>query len=462
MPIAMPTAMPIAYLTGEYPRATDTFIQREVAQLRAQGTEVFTFSIRRPGDRHMVSQALQQERDRTTYLLSPPNLLGLLALLASLLGDHLQLFAQSPCRYLRALALAKRTSQPGFKGLLYQLFYFGEGGILARHLQRRGIPHLHNHIGSSSCTVAMLAAALSGSTYSFTLHGPHIFFEPHRWRIDEKIKQAKFVACISHFCRSQAMVFTDLADWDKLHIVHCGIPFNCSSQENDASQTHQASQAEPFELVQHRPHRKRLLYVGRLAAEKGLPILLQGLGQIQAQHPDLQLDIIGDGADRPALETLTHRLGLDRQVNFLGYQSQGEVRQALQTTDVFVLPSFAEGVPVSLMEAMAAGVPVVSTQIAGVGELVEDGVNGFLVPPGDGASLGDRIAQLLGDAELRSRFGQAGRAKVEREFNLAIEVTKLQAIFTAIPTDPAPQPDPETLAAAPEQSGSNASPLVLR
>lgn len=397
--------MQIAYLTGEYPRATDTFIQREVMALRDKGVDVQTFSVRRPGDEHLVGCEQKAERDRTFYLL-PINPITLIVV-------NLTLLWTSPKRYLRACQLAWSTRQQGIKGTLYQLFYFLEAGILAKQIRDKQIQHLHNHLADSSCTVAMLAAELGGFPYSFTIHGPYIFFEPYRWRLDEKIKKALFVCCISHFCRSQAMIFATFEKWERMHIIHCGV------------------NPDLFNVVSHDEPHKRLLYVGRLAANKGLPILLKSLTTLKSSHPDLVLTVVGDGKERQLLETMSEQLGLKEQVKFVGYQSQAEVREHLQQTDVFVLPSFAEGVPVVLMEAMAAGVPVVATQIAGIGELVEEGISGYLVPPGDPVSLSKGIETLLTDKQLRAQFGIAGRHKVEEEFNLNLECDRLYRVMSS-------------------------------
>lgn len=397
--------MRIAYLTGEYPRATDTFIQREVAALRKQGLEVYTFSVRRTSTEHIVGPEQERESEATFYILPPFPL--------TLVRAHLSLLLLSPGRYLSAIRLAWSTRQPGMRGHLYQLFYFAEAGLLAGELLRRRIRHLHNHFANSSCTVSMLAAELSGLTFSFTIHGPAIFFEPQRWRIDEKIKRASFVSCISHYCRSQAMVFAPMDRWRRMHIVHCGV---------DPSL---------FKVVSHRRRGRRLLYVGRLAATKGLPILLESLASLRSEYPDLVLTVVGDGPDRAVVEEQTTRLGLGQNVRFLGYRSQDEVCDEMGATDVFVLPSFAEGVPVVLMEALATGLPVVATRIAGIGELVEDGVSGYLVSPGDPISLAERLRRLVEDPALRSRFGAAGRAKVEKDFDVNREAARLHSILTA-------------------------------
>jgi colanic acid/amylovoran biosynthesis glycosyltransferase len=401
--------MRIAYLTGEYPRATDTFIQREVTTLRALGAEVHTFSVRRTGDEHMVGVEQQQERDRTFYIL-PSNPIALLR-------AHIVQFFTLPKKYLQAIKLAWSTSQPGLRGAFYQLFYFLEAGILAQQIKIRQITHLHNHIVEASGTVAMLAALMGGFTYSFTLHGPYIFFRAHQWRLDEKIKRALFVSCISHYARSQGMIFAPTEKWNQMHIIHCGVD------------------PELFNINSHQKSSKRLLFVGRLAAAKGLPILLESLAILQQVHPDILLTVVGDGPDRQQLEQTTAQLKLNRNVKFVGYKSQVEVREYLQKTDVFVMSSFAEGIPVVLMEAMAAGVPVVATQIAGISELVEDSVNGYLIPPADPTSLAGCVDKLLSDYQLRARFGKAGRAKVEKDFNIHHEVAQLHRLMSSYMVD---------------------------
>ncbi len=397
--------MRIAYLTGEYPRATDTFIQREVAGLRAHGVEVHTFSVRPTGAEHIVGPEQQAERDRTTTLL-PPHL-------PRLLKAHFSLLLSSPRCYAQGLKLAWVGRSPGLKALLYQLFYFIEAGTLAHALQQRKIQHLHNHLADSSCTVAMLAATLAGIRFSFTIHGPAIFFEPYRWRLDLKVRQALFVSCISYYCRSQLMLFCPSEQWPKLHIVHCAVDL------------------QRFKPVIHQPDRKRLLYTGRLSAAKGLPILFQALTQVVLYHPDLVLTLVGDGLDRQALEALATDLKLTPFLKFVGYQSQNAVCQYLHNSDIFVLPSFSEGLPVALMESLAAGVPVITTAIAGISELVEDGVNGYLIPPGAVEPLVLRLEQLLNNANLRQQMGTAGRMKVAQDFNLAQEVPWFKQIMAA-------------------------------
>jgi colanic acid/amylovoran biosynthesis glycosyltransferase len=394
-------------MTGEYLRLSPfVFIHREVSALRRQGFHVETFSIRGLADPSEAVNDAQRAESRTTFVVLP-------ASVRRLLGSHMRLLTNDPGRWWGALRLAWATRPPGAAALFRQLAYFAEAGIVADRMRERGLVHLHNHFASSSGTVAMVAAALGGFTFSISEHGPDIFFAPTWWRLDAKFSRALFVTCISHFCRSQVLIWTPPERWDRVHIVHCGV--------------------DPTEFTPraHRTRGSRLLFTGRLAAVKGLPVLLDTVARLAPDHPTIELVLAGDGPNRAALERRATALGITDRVRFLGYQSSDQVRALLQDTDVFVLPSFAEGVPVVLMEAMASGVPVVATRIAGIPELVDDGVSGYVVPPGDGPALVAAIDALLGDPELRTRFGAAGRATVEREYDIGTEGTWLGEILSS-------------------------------
>jgi glycosyltransferase involved in cell wall biosynthesis len=401
----------VAWLTGEYPRATDTFIQREVAALRELGFDVRTVSIRRTGPEHLVGPEQRAEQAGTFHVLEAT------ARPLRHIGAHLAALRASPRRYLRALALAWRTAPPGLRGRLYNLIYFAEAVTLGQWMRARGIVHLHNHIAKASCTVAMLAGELTGIPWSFTLHGPDDLWEPRQWRLDAKIARAAFVACISDFARAQAMLWSDRRHWDRLHVVHCGVD--------------PARYAGPGQ-----PEAGALLYVGRLAAVKGLPVLFAALAAARRERPDLRLTLIGDGPERAALTAECAALGIADIVTFAGYQSQDAVAAALRRAATLVLPSFAEGVPVVLMEAMAAGRPVVATRVGGVAELVEDGVSGLLVPPGDDRALAAAILRALRDD---GRMGAAGRAAVAAGFDSRTEAARLAILLVASVTG-APRP----------------------
>lgn len=393
----------IGYYLHTYPRATDTFIQREIAALRARGAELHTFAARQPDAMHEVAEEIIRERARTVYLL-PVNPLRLLAANLAELLRH-------PGGYFGALRLAMRMSCGGWRIRMHQLFYFQEAVLLAGQLRRRGIEHLHNHFGDVGGTVTLLASRLARIGFSITVHGPHLFFDPMRWGLREKIHAARFIACISEYCRDQMMRHADPVDAARLAIIHCGIDlgsYSCRPVSERAA---------------------RLLYAGRLASEKGLPVLFQALTELAAQGRAWQLTVLGDGPERARLEQMARELGLAERVRFEGYVSQAGVADHLREADVFVLPSLAEGVPVSLMEAMASGVPVVATRVGGVAELVEDGESGLLVPPSDAPALQAALLRYLDDAALRRRIARAGRLLVEQRFSLETEVDKLRDLF---------------------------------
>lgn len=391
----------IGYVTGVSPRATDTFIQREVIALRARGITVDEYSVRRPEAAQLLTPAHHDAAARTTYLL-PPSAATVWAVLAAF---------RSPRRLLRTAALASRTHPAGLRGTAKQAAYFVEACALARQLRARRTDHLHNHFPDSSGTVALLAAELAGIGFSFTMHGAEILRDVAKWRLDEKVARARFAVSVSWYGRAQAMLVSPSASWPKLHVVHCGVD------------------VADYSLHEHLAEGRHVLFVGRLDEIKGLPILLEAMVAVQHRFPDVRLTLVGDGPDRARLQQLAQQLGVAEAVHFAGYADSAQVRAHLATADVFVLPSFFEGVPVSLMEAMAAGVPVVSSNLPGIAELVADGESGYLVHAGDSAALAVRLIELLGDAPLRARMGAAGRATVAAEFSLEHETARLHGLL---------------------------------
>ena len=223
----------------------------------------------------------------------------------------------------------------------------------------------------------------------------------------QKIARAQFVACISHFCRSQGMLFADPKHWSKMRIVHCGVELS------------------RYEKSESKTENKHLLFVGRLAPIKGVLLLLDAFATLLETHPDTLLTLVGDGPSRPGLEERALSLGLKNKVIFTGYKSQSEIAALLATTDIFVLPSFAEGVPVVLMEAMASSLPVIAPHVAGVPELVENGKSGLLVSPGDKSMLLTQMCALLDDTKLQEKMGKIGRKKVEADFDASKEAAWL-------------------------------------
>ncbi len=409
----------IAYLTGDYPKVSHTFILREVDSLRVHGLQVITCSIRKPQVSQLKGEEERNARAETFYVIAAArNPLRVLA-------AHASLLLRAPGRWFSSLALALRSRPPGLKALLWQIFYFVEAGVLAQHLRAQGVGHLHNHFGNSSCTVAMLTSTLSGIPFSFTEHGPAIFFEAERWALDEKIARARFVIAISHFCRSQLMLFSNPRDWQKISIVHCGV------------------QTEAYGRTARGAFGKRVIFVGRLDPVKGASLLIEAMARVVPDHADARLTVVGDGPARALAESKVAQLNLGHVVSFAGFQSQGAVAALLDQSDMLVLPSFAEGVPVVLMEAMASRIPVIATRVGGVPELVVDGVVGYTVAPGDVAMLADRISLLMSAPQDAAMMGQAGQALVESDFNIKKEGAWLAEIFRSggangrlRPTDP--------------------------
>ena len=396
---------PVAYLTGDYPKVSHTFILREVEALRALGVDVRTCSIRTPDASEFRGEEELRARAETFYVLAAAR--NPLRLLSS----HWRAFRHNRQGWLSALALAWRIRAPGMKALLWQVFYFLEAGVLAEHLRSSGVRHLHNHFGNSSCSVALLTSMISDIPFSFTEHGPAIFFEVDRWAIGEKVARASFVVAISHFCRSQLMLFSRPEDWHKIAIVHCGV---------DPDAYGRAPKSEPG---------KQVIFVGRMDPVKGTSLLVEAFVRVLAVHPDAHLTFVGDGPARARAEARVQELGMAGSVTFAGFRAQPEVARLLDTADLLVLPSFAEGLPVVLMEALAARVPVIASRVAGVQELVEDGENGFTIPPGDVESLVARMTLLLADPALRATLGQAGRDKVLAAFDIAQEAAWLGHLF---------------------------------
>ncbi len=397
--------MRIAYFTNTYPRATDTFIRREVIGLRQRGFDVLTYSVRKTGSDHDVDNEVIQEKKNTQYLL-PFNLF-------SLVLTGIGLFFSNPLLFIKTKILALKTARPGIKGHFLQIVYFLEAIELAKRLKKDKIDHLHNHLGDNSGNVTLFAAKLAGIPFSISIHGPHIFFDGLHWALDKKTELSKFISCIGHFCTSQMMLYSDKAHWSKFNIVRCGVDL------------------KQFEFKTPERKAKKLVYVGRLSAEKGVPILFESLNLLKTQDIDVELTLLGDGEDRTFLEDLAKEMNIDDRVIFGGFVDQKTIANTLRASDIFVLPSFAEGIPVALMEAMAIGIPVIATYVGGITELVIDGETGQVVSPSDPASLSDAIARYVDDQSFCKRIAIQARTKVEEEFNIEDQVDKLAALFSA-------------------------------
>jgi colanic acid/amylovoran biosynthesis glycosyltransferase len=402
----------IAYLLQHFPGITDTFVKREIRSLQKSGINVDIISIWKPrtefddASRWSVETTpdiLSQWLKETHFLLPASFVSILLALLTCVL--------RSPPRFFRTLYLAYATARPGVRGFAYALIYFVQAVLVAEVLHWKSNGHVHNDIGDGGGTVTMLAAKLAGIGYSITFHGWPVFFDAKYSRIKEKVLGAKFTRSISYFCRSQLMMFSECEDPTAFKIVHCGLN---------------------IERYAYRPPSKkikRLFCSGRLAPEKGHIFLIKALRLLLDKGYELELRLAGNGPSKKRLEALAGELGLNNHIHFLGFQSEDEIIHELHRSDLFVLSSFVEGVPVSVMEAMAIGVPVIATNVGGTSELVEDGRTGLLIRPSDIHALVDAVVRMIDDYEFRKQAAERGRKKVEEEFDVEKETEKLRTCF---------------------------------
>jgi colanic acid/amylovoran biosynthesis glycosyltransferase len=397
--------MTIAYLTSAYARASDSFIRGEVEQLRALGFTVHTFSIRQPGSAELVTEEIRREHAATEFVLGVGPARLVLAWLKAAL--------RSPSRMFIAVRLVARIGAPGLYGRLRALIYLVEAAYLATRLQARKVKHLHNHIGEGSAAVAMLASVLSGIPFSITIHGPGEFDRPEVLALGEKIHRASFTVAVSEFGRSQLYRWCDRADWPKIHVIHCGL---------DGSFLDVATTAIP--------EARRLVCVGRLAEQKGSLLLIEAASRLIAAGLAFELVLIGDGPLRLPIEELIGQLGLREHVRLAGWQGPEAVRAEILQARALVLPSFAEGLPVVLMEALALGRPVISTYVAGIPELVVPGVCGWLVPAGSIEALTVAMTEALtAPVQDLEHLGRAGAARAASGHNGAVEAAKLAGLI---------------------------------
>jgi glycosyltransferase involved in cell wall biosynthesis len=330
-----------------------------------------------------------------------------------LLGAAFKVALTRPAQWAKALVAALQMGWRADRSLPYHLVYLLEACWLAEQSRRAGIRHMHAHFGTNSAEVVMLAHLLGGPGYSFTVHGPEEFDKPAFIGLARKIALSRFVVAISSFGRSQLFRQIPAAQWPKVQVVHCGIDDEFKSQ----------AIADVIDTP-------RLLCIGRLCEQKGQLLLLQALRRVLDRGHAAQLVLAGDGEMRADIERDIAALGLSAHVTITGWISGQQVREELRQCRAMVLPSFAEGLPVVIMEAMALARPVVSTSIAGIPELVSHGETGWLCPAGDVDALADVLqACLQTPIETLRRMGEAGRERVLARHDVSVEAAKLRALF---------------------------------
>ena len=400
----------VAYLLSRYPAISHTFFLHEVLGLRARGIQIETASIN-PPDRSLAAlpPAEALEAGTTFYLKGGSKV----AALGNLLGTA---FAH-PLVLLRGLAAIAALPGLTLVRRVFWLLYLAEALLLGRWMRTRGLNHLHVHFGGAVASVGMLTSAAWGLPFSLTIHGPEELINVDAYHLRQKIQAARFVFCISDFCRSQLYQLVHPGQWGKFEVLRLGVdpviltPSSRTTLAGDEDRT--------LELV----------CTGRLVAAKGHAILLEALRLLRDREILFRTTLIGSGEELERLRDFVAQHGLQDQVIFAGALSHPATLTLLRRADIFALASFAEGIPVALMEAMSLGLPCVSTTIAGIPELIRSGVDGLLVPPANASALAEALETLANDPRLRRTLGAAARHRVIARYNLPLNQELLAQAF---------------------------------
>lgn len=396
--------MNVAYIVNQHPKVSHSFIRREIAALERCGIRVTRIAMR-GWDGPTPDADDEREKRATLYVLRR----NPLAIIASVLAA----FFSAPGRFASALTLALKMSVRSDRSFPLHIVYFTEACVASRWLRRERIGHVHAHFGTNSTDVALLASMLAACPFSFTAHGPEEFDRPIGLNLGEKIRRAAFVVAISSFGRSQLFRWVDHSHWHKIKIVRCGVD-------------------EAYLQLRPEPGRAStdLVCIGRLCEQKGQLLLVSAMHKVVQRGNKCRLVLGGDGEFRNDIEALIRKHGLEQHVRITGWISGTEVRKEIQNARALVLASFAEGLPVVIMEAMAMGKPVISTYVAGIPELVIPGQTGWLVPAGDEEKLVAAIEECLATSpETLTTMGARARTLVEANHDVNKEAAKLAGLF---------------------------------
>jgi glycosyltransferase involved in cell wall biosynthesis len=404
--------VPLAYISHYFPALTQTFVYREIQALEELGWSVQPFSIRRPTKG--ISDEARELAARTFYVL-PINWV-------KLLWRQVFLSLAHPLRYLGLLLFV--ISRPGesLRARVHGLTHFFGGMYLVPELRRAGIRHFHAHFGMNPATLAMVASRYLGIPFSMTIHARDLFVDTAL--LPTKLREAKFVATISEYNRGILSGMTTPEAAERIHIVHCGIDLRRFSSRPAVAEVGPKT-GSPVHFVA----------VGRLVPKKGYIYLVEAARLLKDRSVPFEVTLVGGGPDRQLLEERVASLDVGDRVKLLGPMPQEKLLPFLKEADCFVLPCVTaedgdkDGIPVSLMEAMAFGIPCLSTTLSGIPELIEHEEEGLLVSEKDARALADALERLARDSALRERLGKAGRKKVEAGFSLQAQVRELDRLF---------------------------------
>jgi colanic acid/amylovoran biosynthesis glycosyltransferase len=395
----------ITYFVNQYPKVSHSFIRREILALERMGFDVQRIALRGSGEA-LPDPDDRSEQQRTHYVLGRG--------LAGLVLPTLRVLLTSPHRLVLAVWLATRMADRARgKRLPYHWVCVAEACVLLFWTRRFGARHVHAHFGTNSAEVAMLMRVLGGPAYSFTVHGPEEFLEP--MGLEEKVRHSAFVVAISSFGRSQLWLRLPHRDWDKVQVVRCGIARGYYD-------------LPPVAI----PEAPRLICVGRLTEAKGQLLLVEAVARLAQKGIPVELVLAGDGPLRSELDGLIEKFSLRKQVRITGWIGSDAVRNELLAARALVLPSFAEGLPVVIMEAMALRRPVIATYVAGIPELVVPGRTGWLVPAGSLDALMAAVQECLSASpETLQSFADEGYRRVVEKHSVETEAAKLAGLFRA-------------------------------
>lgn len=397
----------VAYLLSRYPAVSHSFLMNEVLQLRKRGFEIDVASIN-PPDRPVqeLADVEQVESHRTFYVKSMPYA-PVFALILGTLVRHPGVFA-------RGLLCAIRLAGWNLHELIFCFFYFLEALLVGNWMRKHNHSHLHVHFCTSVATVGLITSVAWRVPYSLSVHGPDEFFDVDEYHLKQKIEHAQFVVCISDFCRSQVMRVAGPEHWDKLEVVRLGVDLDLFVPVQDRQEAGAVTQ---------------IVCVGRLVPAKGQLILVSAVAKLAAEGYAVRLRLVGDGEDRRRIEDCIRQNHLEHAVQLDGALNHEQTRQVLRSADLFVLASFAEGLPVALMEAMAMEIPCISTFVAGIPELIRDRIDGLLVPSSSVEALAAAIRSLADDRHLQRELGSAGRRRVLARHCLTQNTSLLASAF---------------------------------
>jgi glycosyltransferase involved in cell wall biosynthesis len=395
--------MKILYLVNQYPKVSHTFIRREILSLEEQGVDVIRVAMR-SDDPMGMSEVDKSEFSKTHYVLQQRKI--------DLVKHVLNAVLSNPQRFLKALKVMFRMYLASKQSLLIHLIYLVESCNVAEVCGTKKVDHIHAHFGTNPAEVAMYTSIITGVPYSFTVHGPEEFDKPLTLNLNQKIKYASKVIAITNYCKSQLFRWADYKDWHKVKIIHCGLE---SDFFNRASLT-KIRANDTFQF----------LCIGRLCEQKGQLLLLQAFNNFIKSGNNAYLTLAGDGEMRGDVEQFITTNHLQNHVKITGWVDSNQIKHMLSKSDAMLLPSFAEGLPVAIMEAMATGVPVISTSIAGIPELLKHNETGFLVCPGSSEALETALNAFVDmNNETLNQIKIAAFEAVTKDHNVTTEAAKL-------------------------------------